>query len=76
MPLNHRQKSVSSRRMRPAHVSCRGGASSLLRLTVPSAQRLPTAHDLSGWMGRAADALLPVTGPHFDFSAPTLGAAA
>lgn len=42
-----------NRRVSP---SCRGGASSLLRLTQPSAPRLPAALDLSAWVSRAADA--------------------
>ena len=48
-----------ARRVTP---SCRGGASSLLRLSQP-ATRLPTPLDLSDWASRAASALLPVTGP-------------
>ena len=71
MPLNRSVKSVSPRRLRPANPSCRGGASSLLRLTQPTATRLPTTLDLSDWMSRAASVLMPVTGPHFDFSAHT-----
>ena len=35
---------------------CRGGASSLLRLTQPSAPRLPAALDLADWVSRAAGA--------------------
>jgi hypothetical protein len=38
---------------------CRGGASSLLRLTQPGATRLPSALDLGGWMRRAAQVLTP-----------------
>ena len=49
-------------RARPATPSCRGGASSLLRLTQPAA-RLPTPLDLSDWAHRAASVVLPVTGP-------------
>jgi hypothetical protein len=69
MPLNRSVKSVTPRRLRPANPSCRGGASSLLRLTQPTATRLPTTLDLSDWMSHAASVLMPVTGPHFDFSA-------
>lgn len=69
MPQNNRSKSIATRRMRPAHLNCRGGASSLLRLSLPTARRLPTAQDLGDWLGRAADAMLPVTGPHFDLGA-------
>ena len=69
MPLNRTVKSVTLRRLRPANPSCRGGASSVLRLTQPTASRLPTALDLSEWMSHAASVLMPVTGPHFDFGA-------
>ena len=77
MPLNRSVKTTATtamRRLRPANPSCRGGASSVLRLTQADAKRLPTALDLSGWMSRAASVLLPVTGPHFDLS-PRAGAA-
>jgi hypothetical protein len=77
MPLNRSAKTFSpstARRLRPVTPSCRGGASSVLRLASADAKRLPTALDLSGWMNRAASVLLPVTGPHFDFS-PRAGAA-
>jgi len=43
-----------ARRITPA---CRGGASSLLRLTPTTALRLPSTLDLSGWVSRAASAL-------------------
>ena len=56
-----------ARRARPANPSCRGGASSVLRLAQPTGQRLPTALDLSGWMSHAASVLMPVTGPLADF---------
>ncbi|MBC8058498.1 MAG: hypothetical protein H7Y61_18155 [Rhizobiales bacterium] len=69
MPLNRTVKSVTPRRLRPANPSCRGGASSVLRLTQPTATRLPTTEALSGWMSHAASVLMPVTGPHFDFNA-------
>ena len=69
MPLNRSVKCVTPRRLRPANPSCRGGASSVLRLTQPSATRLPTALDLSDWMSHAASVLMPVTGPHFEFGA-------
>lgn len=71
MPLNRSVKSVTPRRLRPANPSCRGGASSVLRLTQPTATRLPTTLDLSDWMSHAASVLMPVTGPHFDFSGRT-----
>ena len=69
MPLNRTVKSVAPRRARPANPSCRGGASSVLRLTQPGATRLPSTLDLSGWMSHAASVLMPVTGPHFDVAA-------
>jgi hypothetical protein len=68
MPLNRTVKSVTPRRLRPANPSCRGGASSVLRLTQPTATRLPTTVALTDWMSHAASVLMPVTGPHFDFS--------
>ena len=69
MPLNRSQKSTAPRRVRPAHLNCRGGASSVLRLAGPGGQRLPTPLDLSDWVSRAASVVLPVTGPHFEFGA-------
>ena len=69
MPLNRTVKSVTPRRLRPVNPSCRGGASSVLRLTQPTATRLPTPFELSDWMSHAASVLMPVTGPHFDVSA-------
>ena len=44
------------RPLRPITPNCRGGASSLLRLAPPGAQRLPTTLDLSDWISRAAAA--------------------
>lgn len=63
----------AARRVRSAGPRCRGGASSLLRLAQPvvsrsgraaskaAAQRLPAVFDLSGWLGFADEAVLPVT---------------
>jgi hypothetical protein len=70
MPLNRTVKASSPapRRARPASPSCRGGASSVLRLTQPAAQRLPTTLDLSDWMSHAASVLMPVTGPLASFN--------
>jgi hypothetical protein len=62
MPMN-RFASPAPRRLRPTGPSCRGGASSLLRLTQPACGRLPTAPDLAEWMNHAASVLMPVTGP-------------
>jgi hypothetical protein len=66
MPLNRTARSTSTqthRRLRPANPSCRGGASSVLRLTQATAQRLPSAPELSDWISHAASVLMPVTGP-------------
>jgi hypothetical protein len=72
MPLNRSIKTsgtpLMSRRLRPANPSCRGGASSVLRLAQPAAGRLPTTLDLSEWMSHAASVLMPVTGPLTDFN--------
>lgn len=59
MPLFHRSTSASSpatRRVRPASPSCRGGASSMLRLAQPAA---PRQASLSTWLSRAASVLAP-----------------
>ena len=66
MPLNRHPKSHaahSGRRARPATPSCRGGASSVLRLTQPDTHRLPSSFELSDWMSHAASVLMPVTLP-------------
>ena len=65
MPLNRTSRSANaaSRRIRPANPSCRGGASSLLRLAQTTSQRLPSGPALSDWVSHAASVLLPVTGP-------------
>ena len=66
MPLNRTARTSSAtapRRGRPANPSCRGGASSMLRLTQAASTRLPSAPALSDWMSHAASVLLPVTGP-------------
>ncbi|TMG97392.1 MAG: hypothetical protein E6H79_21280 [Betaproteobacteria bacterium] len=47
------------RAARKSGPSCRGGASSLLRLGQSAAPRLPSALDLSGWVQRAAQLLAP-----------------
>lgn len=59
MPLFHRSAasaSQASRRVRPASPSCRGGASSMLRLAQPAA---PRQANLSTWLSRAASVLAP-----------------
>jgi hypothetical protein len=50
---------LSSRSRRAAAPSCRGGASSLLRLAQPSAPRLPSTQSLGDWVQRAMNVLLP-----------------
>jgi len=79
MPLNRSIKAATqapTRRLRPANPSCRGGASSLLRLQQPGAGRLPRALDLSDWMSHAASILMPVTGPHADIGSLSASAGA
>ena len=49
---------VSPRSRRAATPSCRGGASSLLRLA-PAAPRLPSTQVLGDWVKRAMNVLLP-----------------
>ena len=68
MPNRTARINPTLRRGRPANPSCRGGASSLLRLTQPTSGRLPTTLDLSDWMNHAASVLLPVTGPLTTFA--------
>ena len=74
MPLIRTSRTTApTRRARPTGPSCRSGASSLLRLTQPASTRLPTALDLSGWVGRAASIFLPVTGPLAAFAQSEFG---
>ncbi|HET7793356.1 MAG TPA: hypothetical protein VFL64_08225 [Rhizobacter sp.] len=59
MPLFHRsgsQASTAQRRVRPASPSCRGGASSMLRLAQPAS---PRQGNLTSWLSRAASVLAP-----------------
>ena len=72
-PLIRTRTTAPARRARPTGPSCRSGASSLLRLTQPASTRLPTALDLSGWVGRAASIFLPVTGPLAAFAQSEFG---
>jgi len=46
-----------NRNRRPNGPHCRGGVSSLLRLSQAGAARLPTAQDLAGWIQRAGSVL-------------------
>jgi hypothetical protein len=67
MPLKTRTRAaVAPRQPRRAAPSCRGGASSLLRLTQPGTSRLPSTLDIGGWISRATQALkLPAVVPAF-----------
>jgi hypothetical protein len=73
MPFTPRLRPApAARPARKAAPSCRGGASSLLRLSQPGASRLPSTLDLGGWISRAAQALKVPTVPAFapsDFTA-------
>jgi hypothetical protein len=71
MPLTRSAKTFVPRPLRPTTPHCRGGASSVLRLTQPAAPRLPSGLDLSDWMSRAAVELMPVTGPLAGFASRT-----
>jgi hypothetical protein len=73
MPLTRTNATAPARRARPIGPRCRSGVSSLLRLTQPATSRLPTAMDLSGWVGRAASVFLPVTGPLAAFASSEFG---
>jgi len=59
-----------ARRVTP---SCRGGVSSLLRLTPTTSARLPSTFDLSGWVSRAAGVLTFPAGAAFAPSELTSG---
>jgi len=66
MPLTPRLRSATgARQNRRATPTCRGGASSLLRLSQPAAPRLPSASDVMGWVSRAASALRLPAVPQF-----------
>ena len=70
MPLIRSRNTSRTGRARPAGPHCRGGVSSLLRLTQPGDRRLPTAADLGDWVSRAVPVLMTVTGPHFQIGMP------
>lgn len=60
MPFISRQRAVCSARLnRRAAPSCRGGASSMLRLAQPGACGLPPASALSQWARGTGQALIP-----------------
>lgn len=65
MPLNRPATAIPhpAPRLRPAHPTWRGGASSVLRLTQPAAQGRSDASALWGRSGRGAPLLMQVTGP-------------
>ena len=69
MPLNRLQTIPNARRGRPTGPSCRGGASSLLRLAQPATPRLPAPVDLAGWISRASRVLGPSVGLQAAFAA-------
>ena len=69
---NRPRVAAASLRARRVAPSCRGGASSLLRLAQPAATRLPSTHDLGDWIQRALSVLTPMSAPSFapsDFNA-------
>lgn len=70
MPLIRSRNTLRAGRARPAGPHCRGGVSSLLRLTQAGDRRLPTAVDLGDWVSRAVPVLMTVTGPHFQVGVP------
>lgn len=65
MPINRLKNHSRASRIRPAGPRCRGGVSSVLRLAQPAAGLVPTRLNVSDWLSRAADVMMPVTGPHF-----------
>ena len=69
MPLTSAKHPPRTMRVRPAGPRCRGGASSVLRLTPAAATRVPSRANLAEWLSRAADVVMPVTGPHFTVGA-------
>ena len=73
MPLKFPPTPSWPLRKRATAPSCRGGASSVLRLARSGAMRLPTAQDLSGWVDRAA-ALLAASGVPSGFRTSEFGA--
>jgi hypothetical protein len=74
MSLAKRLRSnVVPHQARRAAPSCRGGASSVLRLAQPVATRFPSSLDIDGWASRAANALRLPTMPTFAPSEFTAG---
>lgn len=66
-PARPRQTPVTTA-ARPAAPRCRGGASSLLRLSQGGASRLPSTSLLNDWVERAARMLMPPSMPNFEHS--------
>jgi hypothetical protein len=74
MPITPRLRpGTGPRQPRLAAPRCRGGVSSLLRLSQPAAARLPSTTDLCDWVARAASALKFPTVPAFAPSEFTAG---
>lgn len=71
MPLNRFKNNAPVTRTRPTGPSCKGGASSVLRLTPAAPSLVPNRANLSDWLSRAAEVMLPVTGPHFSVGSHT-----
>jgi hypothetical protein len=63
--LRPRAAAAATLRARRAAPSCRGGASSVLRIGQPATPRLPSRQDLRDWVQRAVDVLLPNSAPGF-----------
>lgn len=63
MPHHRPSNPAAPRLNRPARPHCRGGASSLLRLSQPATSRLPTPTEVSDWISRAAGAFQRSTVP-------------
>jgi len=57
--------SAAPRQTRRAAPSCRGGASSLLRLAQPAAPRFPSSLDIESWISRTANAMRLPEVPNF-----------
>lgn len=74
MPISTRFRPLANLRLsRRAAPSCRGGASSLLRLVQPATSRLPSTLDIGGWVSRAANAMKMPAAPMFAPSEFTAG---
>jgi len=65
--------STVTHQARRAAPTCRGGASSVLRLAQPAATRFPSSLDIDSWVSRAANALRLPSVPNFAPSEFTAG---